>query len=394
MTVPIRHSSMTLYIILIRLCKYILPYFTLKRGSPLLKQIICISNHSWNDSPARTQQLMSRMRDVQILFFCPPEHSKIKKSKKRAQKVRPNITVYHLPAPFFPSLEQTFPVFFEKRQVRTARFIADRAAHHRFRTPLLWTTHPDHSLLLDSISYEGLVYDCDCVWSDSPPQREGHLANIADLVFVSCAELKSRLSPCNENIALLPSGVNYPLFATTPSPSAGAAPTFGWAGELTAELDLSPVLFTANKHPEWDFLLIGTQSVKNSLIPQLKQLSNVRFLPDCPLSALPDQLGRCHVLLELQDLSLGVTDMVSTRLYEYLSTGKPIVSMLWADQIEQFPDVVYGANNNMEFAQLCSHAMDEPHDFVSERRRNYGSAASWSNRTTEILQILTTTGLV
>ena len=38
--------------------------------------------------------------------------------------------------------------------------------------------------------------------------------------------------------------------------------------------------------------------------------------------------------------------------------GGPIVSMLWPDQVEHFPDVVYGAHSHQEFLTLCEHALE------------------------------------
>jgi hypothetical protein len=86
--------------------------------------------------------------------------------------------------------------------------------------------------------------------------------------------------------------------------------------------------------------------------------------------------------------------VVSIRLYEYLSTGKPIVSMLWPDQVELFPDVVYGAYSDREFISMCHSALEEAPGFVSQRRQGYGAAASWSNRTGEVVRILSTAGLL
>ena len=45
-------------------------------------------------------------------------------------------------------------------------------------------------------------------------------------------------------------------------------------------------------------------------------------------------------------------DVVSPRMFDYLCTGKPIVSMIWPDQVERFPDVIYAAHNNQEFLTL------------------------------------------
>lgn len=49
--------------------------------------------------------------------------------------------------------------------------------------------------------------------------------------------------------------------------------------------------------------------------------------------------------------------------------------MLWPEQVEIFPDVVYGAHDEREFLTLCQHALEEAPGFVSQRRQSYGAAA-------------------
>ena len=100
----------------------------------------------------------------------------------------------------------------------------------------------------------------------------------------------------------------------------------------------------------------------------------------CPLNEVPDWLFRCDVLLELLREDRPDSDVISGRLYEYLSTGKPIVSMLWPEQVEIFPDVVYGAHDEREFLTLCQHALEEAPGFVSQRRQSYGAAAGPPSR--------------
>ena len=38
-----------------------------------MKQIVCLSNEPWSPSPGRTQQLVARLKDVQVLYFSPAE---------------------------------------------------------------------------------------------------------------------------------------------------------------------------------------------------------------------------------------------------------------------------------------------------------------------------------
>ena len=358
-----------------------------------MKQILCLSNEPWSSSPGRTQQLISRLRDTQVLYFSPARRG----PGQDGRKVRPNVTAYSLP-PLLPVPERCAPLFQLERR-RLGRFIAGRAARHRFRAPLLWTTSPEHVHLLDHLSYDGLVYDCDREWEGLPPIWEGSLAQAADVVFAASPQLRDRLSPCSSNIALLPNGVNYPLFsgqgnAARPDPIPRArGPLLGWTGTIRPDLDLSPLLYAALARPDWTFVLLGPQE-DNHLLPRLRRLPNVLLPGPCPLSEVPDWLFRCQVLLNFLREDRPYDDVVSTRLYEYLSTGKPIVSMLWPDQVELFPDVVYAAHSEEEFLTMCQHALAEAPGFVSQRRRDHGAAAAWSSHSSQVARILSTAGLL
>ena len=67
--------------------------------------------------------------------------------------------------------------------------------------------------------------------------------------------------------------------------------------------------------------------------------------------------------------------------------------MLLPEQVEEFPDVIYGAHSLEEYDRMCASALAEDPTWVSPRRRDYGSAAAWSRRASEIQRILSGIGL-
>ena len=356
-----------------------------------MKQILCLSNEPWSASPGRTQQLVSRLKDTQILYFSPPGPDG-RDIGPKGRRVRPNVTAYILP-PLLLHVEERYGPLFRLEWRRLGRFVADRAARHRFQQPLLWTTCPKHVHFLDCLDYGGLVYDCDREWDGLPPAWEGSLALAADVVFAASPQLKQRLAPCSSNIALLPNGVNFPLFSSgIPAPKA-RDPVLGWEGTIWEDLDLEPLLYAARCQPDWTFLLVGRQE-DNPWLPRLRRLDNVVLPGPLPLAELPDWLYRCHILLNFIREDRPYEDVVASRLYEYLSTGKPVVSMVWPDQVEHFPDVVYAAHDSQEFLTLCRHALAEAPGFVSQRRRSHAAAAAWPHRAAEVARILGTAGLL
>ena len=124
-----------------------------------MKQILCLATEPWSDSPGRTQQLICRIKDAQILYFAPAAGPRDRSFRQKGRRVRPNITVFTLPPLLLPP-EERFGGLFRMGQRRLGRFVAEQAARARFREPLLWVTSPLHVHLLDHLDYGSLVYDC------------------------------------------------------------------------------------------------------------------------------------------------------------------------------------------------------------------------------------------
>ena len=359
-----------------------------------MKQYIIVSYTSWRTTPSRAQQLSARLRDSQVLFFQPARPGRSHKDPGR--QVRPNVTVYSLP-PLRP-LPEGAELLLRHAWRGQAAFIRRTALRHGFRSPVLWTTHPQQVYLLDHLNPRGLVYDCDADWSDLPPQWEGDLAAAADVIFAASPGLLDRLSPCNANIALIPNGVNYPMFSrpsleVPPALRDVRGPVMGWVGRIDAGLDLSPVEYAALEHPEWTFALVGRVSGDHPRLSRLERLENVRFLGRKPAVEVPDYVSRFDVCLDLRRREQDFSDVLPRRIYEYLSTGKPIVTLLAPDQVEEFPDVIYGAHSPADYCRLCERALAEDPAWVAPRRRDYGAAAAWSRRAQTVQRILGAIGL-
>lgn len=358
-----------------------------------MKQIVCLADRPWSPAPGRTQQLLARMKDAQILYFEPPAASS-RGGSPLSRQVRPNILACSLPGiPESGKLPGLGRRLFERR---LAALIGRILKRHHFTAPLLWTTHPWQATLLDCLPYHGLIYDCSTFWPATLARQEGMLAQAADVVFAASPGLMDHLSPCSGNIALIPNGVNYSMFGRSdvdapPELSGIAGPVLGWAGQPGIEPDFQPLEYTAAAHPEWTFLLSGLAGRTGHAA--LRSLPNVRLLGPISQALLPDYIAQSDICLQLLPADGVLSDVISPRIFEYLSTGKPIVSMLWEDQVEPFPDVIYGAHTPEEFSRLCLHALSEVPGWAAQRRRQYGRSAAWTVRASEVMRILEGIGL-
>ena len=356
-----------------------------------MKQILCLSSQPWSAVPTRTQQLMTRLKDAKVLFLDPPSRN----YRRPGRKVRPGLTVHALPPAPEAGEDQRLLRFLRDR--RLARYILKLMDLHRFREPLLWCTAPEQVHLLEAIPHRGLVYDCAQDWLDTPPEWESDLALAADVIFAASEGLADHLSPCSDNIAVLPNGVSYPMFSRPsrecPAPLSGlTGPVLGYTGTLWEDLDLAPAIQAARALPRCTFVFVG-KVLDNPQLPALEALPNVRLLGlQLPVD-IPDYLSRFDVCLHLLRRSDYGSDIVPGRIYEYLASGKPIVAMVYPDHVEHFPDVIYAAHTPGEFIRLCLRALEEPEGWPTQRRREHGAAAAWSVRAGQVVRILSANGL-
>lgn len=357
------------------------------------KQIICIGTSPWDALPHRTQQLMTHLCSVEIIYFSPPHVSAdiVVPNKKN---VRSNIRVYLLPKDI--QKVSNSPMFFTLRQKRLAQFITRTMAKHHIRNPILWLTHPSQEEMTCYLNYSTLVYDYFEPCHEDFFYAQECLLRKADLIFTASPSLKALAKEYNRNVALLENGVDYGIFE-----SAGLFSRLdplekrvGFAGVIEYDLDLTPLLYMAKRRPQWKFLLLGPCPRGNPLLESLQKMDNIVFYGEHPVHVVPEFLLSCHVLMEFRFRNPVVFDINSNRLYEYFATGRPIVTHLWKDEVERFPDVVYISKTLEEYLKNCQIALKENPNLVSHRRKRYAKNGTWAKRAELILQVLTISRLM
>ncbi len=358
-----------------------------------MKQLLCLSHTPWQARPDRTQQLLTRFGGVDILLF-EPAPGRGRPKPVQGRRVRPNITVYALPAPLPAAGDRS--VLARRRLEKCSLFIQETMARRRLREPVLWCSHPSHALFLDELAYRGLVYDCHRLWEDKWLEAESELAAHADMVFAASPALAERLSPCNRNIAVLPNGANPLIFSQDGLPvPPGLAALEGRrllcrVGDLTARTELSPLIHAAQRRLDWQFLLVGRYT--RSAADRLKGLENVRLLGPVEPLDVPEYLAPCDLLFDLLQRDQRPAGVVPIRVYEYLASGKPIVVMAQPGLDEPFPDAVYTAYDDEGFLYRCGLALRESPS-RAPLRREYARRTAWPVRAAEAMELMETAGL-
>ena len=86
-------------------------------------------------------------------------------------------------------------------------------------------------------------------------------------------------------------------------------------------------------------------------------------------------------------------DVSPLKFYEYLATGKPVVSTPQPEQVLDYADSVYIARGEDEFIKKCEEAMSEPDETKTNLRIEYARNCSWDARVREMEKILAGNGV-
>ena len=376
-----------------------------------MKQIVCLATSPWYPIPTRKQQVMSRIPDAQVLYFDPSvsylaplkdpaAREKLRACRNDAVKPQDNISVYSLPPvlPFF----NRFRLINKINQKRMARYIRKKMREHGFEKPLLWVYSPVTCDAVDHIPHSGLVYDCvdrhSAYGGQMNPElvdrMELELAEKSDMVFATADSLCRRLQKANPAAKFIPNGANYERFAQAAQPqpvpeemAALEGPVFGFVGALQGCIAYHLIGAAAKARPEWNFVMIGGKKAEADL-SALESLSNVRFLGLKPNEQLPQYMAHFDACLNLfapSDLSKDVSPL---KFYEYLATGKPIVSTSQPDQILQYAPMIHIADDADGFIRACEAALEDKSDEARNIRMSAGKDSSWDARVAQMCQIL------
>ncbi len=382
-----------------------------------MDKVVCLSTSNWHPFPTRKQHVMSRLSNAEILYFDPTitiiAPLKDKKCRhrlfawrKEGDKVTDNITVYALPPvlPFF----NKFRFINKINQSMIARYVRKRMKKHGFENPVLWCYSPTSCDAVDKIHHSALVYDCvdrhsaykgmiDVATVDG---MERDLASKANQVFATASGLAETLSKYNAGTVMLPNGVKFEHFNSAaggnlPIPEDVKdlpRPIIGFSGMLQECIDYDAVEEIAKKRPDWSVVLVGG-TLPGVNLDYLKKYPNIHFLGMKPYGEMPAYIGAFDVCLNVfrsGDLSKDVSPL---KFFEYLASGKPVVSTPQPDQVLDYADSVYIAHKTENMVEECEKALSEPDDAKEKLRIAYGEACSWEARVGQMEEILREKGI-
>ena len=170
-------------------------------------------------------------------------------------------------------------------------------------------------------------------------------------------------------------------------------PIFGFVGALQPCIEYSFVECAAKAHPEWSFVWIGGEKPGANL-SALKSLGNCHFLGIKPNDQLPQYLAQFDACLNLFAAGKLSKDVSPLKFYEYLATGKPIISTRQPDQILRYAPLIHIADTAEQFTARCAEALSDTQPERMEARIEEGRKSSWDSRVREMCAILRDMGIL
>jgi len=369
------------------------------------QHIICISSIDWDPIWTRKQQIMSRLpKSNTILYIEPPvtllspfkDRSTLSKWRmwfKGIRRINENISLYSSPIilPFGNKLRLINKI----NQWWLSLFVKKIVSHLHLKNPIVWTYMPGSVDLVDKIpGHSLLIYDCvdehteytGLINKTVVTEMEQQLMNQCDLVFVTAKGLYNSKKDFAREIYFLPNAANVDHFMKAQDPStvipediaAVPGPIVGFVGVIQDWIDLDLVKAAALAHPEWSLVMIGPVAAGIDT-SSLKVLSNVIFLGRKDVKDLPNYIKAFDVCINPFKIN-ELTDKVSPlKFYEYLASGKPIVSVDMPG-VSDFSDVVEISKNSAEFINGIENALADETPEKLKSRLNKARENSWDSR--------------
>ena len=369
-----------------------------------MNQIVCLSTSNFNPFPTRKQNVMKRLKNSEILYFDPsvtllaPFKDKSARERlfayrKNGEKVSDSITVYAMPPvlPFYNKVRFINRV----NQWTLSRFVNRKIKLHKFDHPVLWCYSPSSCDIASRIPKRALVYDCvdrhsaykGMINPAVVDDMERDLAKDADLVISTAVGLHETLSAYNQNAVLIPNGAAYEIFSRA---AEGGLPVpeelkglkgkiYGFVGMLQECINYDWLEALAKACPDGHLVFIG-RPLPGVDLSRYKQYQNVHFLGLKKQTELPGYLAKFDVCLNPFRAGTLSKDVSPLKFYEYLATGKPIVTAPEPLQVLDYADVVYLAKSEDEFVKQCLLAAVEENPPLREKRLRYGKECSWDAR--------------
>jgi GT2 family glycosyltransferase len=236
-----------------------------------------------------------------------------------------------------------------------------------------------------------VVYDCMDEWENFPGikapllEMEKSLVESCDLLVVTAQKLYDKWLPYRRQMVLARNAADYDFYQESCQPNdlleGVNHPIVGYYGAIADWFDVDLLVEVAQNRPQYTFVLVG--GVFDVDVSRLRNLPNVRMPGQQSYETMPQYLyhfDACVIPFKINPIT-EATDPV--KLYEYLSGGRPVVSVK-LPELEPYSDHLYLAENAADFANKLDEAVSESDPRLVEGRKSLAKQHDWKARYEQI----------
>lgn len=374
--------------------------------------IVCFGSGQWFYVPSIPEYTMLEMASKHRVLYVEPFVSLLtvlqaRLLDKNAAAFRPKVrwgfrqitshlTVY-TPPPLALPFQHRFAWILSVNMVLLAWMVRRVMRRLGFSRPILWACLFRLSGMVGRLSEKGVVYDCiehdeHFVSSENGKRKvralEESMCRKADVVFVMNPQLHRLKGRWNPHTVIVPSGVNIAHFSKAADPTTLIAeelaslprPIVGYFGQVDRwKIDFDLLIYLAQRHPDWSLVLVGPVAPDVRGDARLARFRNIYFFDRQPYERIPCFLKGFDVCTMPFTPSENIELSSPLKLYEYLATGKPIVSVSFP-AVEEFSDYVSIARSPEAFAAAVKEAYAGDTQELANRRMREAEAHSWERR--------------
>lgn len=220
-------------------------------------------------------------------------------------------------------------------------------------------------------------------------KREKETLEKVNLVVVVSPHLLNKKATEHDRVFCIPNGCDADHFGRAAIKSESVPsdmekigrPVIGFMGYINNRIDFDLVRDLSIARPDWSFVFIGAamSTVNKQKLDSIDSLANVHMLGFRDKETLPDYVRAFDVcLIPYADNEFNRASN-PIKLYEYLATGKPIVSSR-IPAVDSFKELVYLASDRDEFLQQIERALVESDGELQVERMKVARQNDWDVR--------------
>lgn len=164
------------------------------------------------------------------------------------------------------------------------------------------------------------------------------------------------------------------------------SPILGYCGAVSEWFDSKLLGIIASSFPDYQIVIVGRPDY-HKVRETADKFQNIHLLGEKKYEELPqiyETFSVCLIPFLINDVTRNLNPV---KIYEYLATGKPIVTTN-IPGLQQFGNLIYMSKNESEFCKNIQRAISEADVKISQKRRLFAKKNDWKERATHLESII------